>query len=145
MQHKWKLQIARVRCQNFVRLDFLGCVFHVNYWQLISWFFVQFGVKRHLQFCCLWKNLLVLINAKLRSKSQIILATWLALRSTSYTWLAFFFRIFSYFFFSFLKANLPLNQKYIDTKKLHILGTELRGFKLKQIYWSTWKSNFVWK
>ena len=64
-------------------------------------------------------------------KLQIILATWLALRSTSYTWLAFFFRIFSYFFFSFLKANLPLNQKYIDTRKTPYFGDWNARFQIK--------------
>ena len=58
--------------------------FHVHYEQAITWFLLQFGVigncklfkdhKLHLpyrlvQFCYLWKNLPVVINTKLHSKS----------------------------------------------------------------------------
>ena len=64
-------------------------------------------------------------------KLQIILATWLALRSTSYTWIAFFFWIFSYFYFSFLKANLLLNQHYIDTDKIPYFGDWIARFQIK--------------
>ena len=64
-------------------------------------------------------------------KSQIILATWLALRSTSYTWLALFFWIFSYIYFSFLKANLLSNQQYIDTDKILYSGDWIARFQIK--------------
>ena len=64
-------------------------------------------------------------------KSQIILATWLALRSTSYTWLALFFWIFSYIYFSFLKANLLSNQQYIDTDKILYSADWIARFQIK--------------
>ena len=60
-------------------------------------------------------------------KSQIILATWLALRSTSYTWLApFFFWIFSYIYLTFLN-----NQQYIDTDKILYSGDWIARFQIK--------------
>ena len=55
-------------------------------------------------------------------KSQIILATWLAL---------FFFWIFSYIYFSFLKANLLSNQQYIDTDKILYSGDWIARFQIK--------------
>ena len=64
-------------------------------------------------------------------KSQIILATWLTLRSTSYTWFALFFWIFSYIYFSFLKANLLSNQQYIDTDKIPYFGDWIARFEIK--------------
>ena len=64
-------------------------------------------------------------------KSQIILANWLALRSTSYTWLALFFWIFSYIYFSFLKANLLSNQQYIDTDKILYSEDWIARFQIK--------------
>ena len=84
--HVTQVQItSRAGCQNFACVDFLWCVFHVNYEKVTSWFLMQFGVNKYLyffsdyklhlpygltQFCCLWKiHTGLLINTKLHLKS----------------------------------------------------------------------------
>ena len=61
----------------------------------------------------------------------VLITTILKSHIILYTWLAFFFWIFSYFYFSFLKANLLLNQHYIDTDKIPYFGDWIARFQIK--------------